>query len=78
MRLITKTLYEMAHIYTVKCPKCGKEFEVMKGILMSEVDKEVPADRDFNVPAVCPTCKFKIDLQDPANEKYISLLMLAD
>ena len=28
----------MASIYTVRCPKCGKEYEVMKGILMSEED----------------------------------------
>lgn len=68
----------MAQIYTVKCPKCGKEFEVMKGILMSEVGKEVPADRDESVPAVCPTCKLKIDLQDPANDKYIVGIIMAD
>ena len=68
----------MAQIYTIKCPKCVKEFEVMKGILMSEVGKEVPADRDESVPAVCPTCKLKIDLQDPENQQYIKCIMMAD
>lgn len=68
----------MAQIYTIKCPKCGKEFEVMKGILMSEVGKEVPADRDESVPAVCPTCKLKIDLQDPESQQYIKCIMMAD
>ena len=68
----------MAQIYTIKCPKCGKEFEVMKGILMSEVGKDVPADRDESVPAVCPTCKLKIDLQDPKNEQYIVSVLMAD
>lgn len=68
----------MAQIYTIKCPKCGKEFEVMKGILMSEVGKDVPADRDENIPAVCPTCKLKIDLQDLENEKYIVSVLMAD
>lgn len=50
----------------------------MKGILMSEVGKEVPADRDESVPAVCPTCKLKIDLQDPENQQYIKCIMMAD
>lgn len=68
----------MAQIYTIKCPNCGKEFEVMKGILMSEVGKEVPADRDESVPAVCPTCKLKIDLQDPESQPYIKCIMMAD
>ena len=68
----------MAQIYTIKCPKCGKEFEVMKGILMSEVGKDVPADRDESVPAVCPTCKLKIDLQDPESQQYIKCVMMAD
>ena len=68
----------MAQIYTIKCPKCGKEFEVMKGILMSEVGKEVPADRDESVPAVCPTCTLKIDLQDPENQQHIKCIMMAD
>ena len=50
----------------------------MKGILMSEVGKEVPADRDESVPAVCPTCKLKIDLQDPENQQHIKCIMMAD
>ena len=50
----------------------------MKGILMSEVGKDVPADREESVPAVCPTCKLKIDLQDPENEKYIVSVLMAD
>lgn len=29
----------MAQIYTIKCPKCGRTFEVTKGPLVSEMDK---------------------------------------
>lgn len=68
----------MAQIYTVKCPKCDKEFEAMKGILMSECDKPIPEDRKEETPAVCPFCGKKIDLQDEAAGKYIVSVMMAD
>lgn len=68
----------MAQIYTIKCPKCGRTFEAVKGPLMSEMDKSLPEDRKEDTPAVCPICKLEIDLQDPANEKYIESVIFAD
>ena len=69
---------DMAQIYTIKCPKCGRTFEVTKGPLVSEMDKPLPEDRREDTPAVCPVCKLAIDLQDPANEKYIVSVLMVD
>lgn len=68
----------MAQIYTVKCPKCGKTFEVTKGILISECDKPVPEERKENTPATCPFCKAKTDLQDESNCQHILSVMFID
>ena len=68
----------MAQIYTIKCPKCGRTFEVTKGPLVSEMDKPLPEDRREDTPAVCPVCKLSIDLQDQANEKYIVSVLMVD
>ena len=50
----------MAQIYTVKCPKCGKVFEVHKGILPCASDQPVPDELKMETPAVCPVCKLEI------------------
>lgn len=68
----------MAQIYTIKCPKCGRTFEAIKGVLVSEMDRPIPENRKEDAPAVCPVCKLEIDLQDPANEKYIVSVIMAD
>jgi len=69
----------MAHIYTVRCPKCGKEYEVMKGILMSECDLDpMPKEREFETPVKCPKCGFEFSLQDEKYQDSIVLTMLED
>ena len=78
LQLITKTYTDMAQIYTIKCPKCGRTFEVTKGPLVSEMDKPLPEERREDTPAICPVCKLAIDLQDPANEKYIVSVLMVD
>ena len=69
----------MAHIYTIRCPKCGKKYEVMKGILMSECDLDpMPKDREFETPVKCPKCGFEFSLQDEKNKENIIEFMLLD
>ena len=69
----------MASIYTIRCPKCGKEYEVMKGILMSECDLDpMPKEREFETPVKCPKCGFEFSLQDENYKDSVMLSMLAD
>lgn len=69
----------MAHIYTVRCPKCGKEYEVMKGILMSECGLNlIPKERLEETPVTCPKCGFSFSLKDEMYKDNIGLTMLVD
>lgn len=69
----------MAHIYTIRCPKCGKEYEVMKGILMSECGLDpMPKEREFETPVKCPKCGFEFSIQDEKYQENVMLTMLAD
>ena len=53
----------MATIYSAICPSCGHQFTQMKGILVSECGKEVPADRMDETLFSCPECgkEFRVD-----------------
>ena len=69
----------MAHIYIIRCPKCGKEYEATKGIFVSECGIDpIPEDRQEDTPAVCPHCGHKLDLQEESSKAYIESIMLAD
>lgn len=69
----------MAHIYTIRCPKCGKEYEVMKGILMSECGiNPIPKERLEETPVTCPKCGFSFSLKDEMYKDNIGLTMLVD
>ena len=69
----------MAQIYTIRCPKCGKEYEVMKGILMSEEHlNPLPKDRKEETPVKCPKCGFELSILDERYKDCIMLTMLAD
>jgi len=68
----------MAHIYTIRCPKCGKEYEAMKGILMSECDNPVPDERREETPVACPHCGQKLSLKDEKSKAYIQTVMMVD
>lgn len=68
----------MAQIYTIRCPQCGKEYEVMKGILMSECDKPIPEERKEETPVTCPHCGQILSLADEKAKAYIQTVMMAD
>ena len=47
----------MAQLYTIKCPKCGKVFDVTKGVLMSwDFSKPIPFELRDETPFNCPEC----------------------
>lgn len=69
----------MAHIYTIRCPKCGNNYEVMKGILISESERDpMSKEREFETPVKCPKCGFEFSLQDENYKDSFILSMLAD
>ncbi len=69
----------MAQIYNIICPKCGKKFEVMKGILMSECEKgDIPAERKEETPFKCPHCRHQMSVQDPNFNDHVESVIKAD
>ena len=69
----------MAKIYLIRCPKCGKEYEAMKGILMSECGLDpIPEDRQEETPVECPHCGHKLNLQEESSQACIETIMMAD
>ena len=68
----------MAQIYTIRCPKCGREFEAMKGILMSECDKPIPEERKEDTPVVCPICGLKMTIEEAEEKVCIQTEMMVD
>lgn len=69
----------MAQIYVIICPKCGKTFEVTKGILMSECGMGViPQERQEETPFKCPNCKHQMSVQDPDFNDQVESVIMAD
>ena len=68
----------MATIYEIKCPKCGEQFQVMKGILMSECNKPIPHDRKEDTPFNCPKCGKKFCVYDDDFQSYVESVIMAD
>ena len=69
----------MAKRYTIKCPVCLKEFEVMKGILVSESNLDlIPLDRLDETPFDCPFCGHTMSLEDEDFNSHVISIMMAD
>ncbi len=55
----------MARQYMIKCPKCGKVFKVLKGVLTSwDFTKNTPEELLEETPFHCPNCSHKMSVQD--------------
>lgn len=55
----------MAQLYTIKCPKCGKQFGVAKGVFMSwDFTKPIPEELCEETPFNCPHCNHKMCVID--------------
>lgn len=69
----------MAKVYTVNCPKCGLQFEVMKGILVSESNLDpIPEERLEETPFTCPVCGLVMSTQDPDFNDHVEMVMMVD
>lgn len=68
----------MATIYGMLCPDCGHEFEVMKGILVSECGKKMPKDREEDEPFVCPKCGKRFCTHDDNFYSNVQYTIMAD
>ena len=69
----------MATIYTMICTECGKKFEVMKGILMSESDlNQIPEDRQEETPFNCPNCKHQMSAKDTDFKAHVESVIMID
>ena len=69
----------MAKIYTINCPKCGNQFEVMKGILVNESNLDpIPEDRLEETPFKCPVCGLEMSTQDEDFNNHVEMMMMAD
>lgn len=69
----------MAKVYNIKCPVCGQEFEVMKGILVSECNLDpIPDDRKDETPFDCPFCGHTMSIEDEDFNSHVVSIMMAD
>ncbi len=69
----------MAKIYIIKCPACGQEFEITKGILASESGlSPIPEDRLDETPFDCPFCGHTMSLEDEGFRDHIVAMMMVD
>ena len=69
----------MAKVYTVNCPKCGHQFEVMKDILVSESNLDpIPEERLEETPFTCPICGLEMSTQDPDFNDHVEMVMMVD
>ena len=69
----------MATLYTIICPKCGCEFEVMKGILMSEAHLDpIPEERLEETPFTCPVCGLEMSTRDENFHDHVAEVAMID
>ena len=55
----------MAQLYTIKCPKCGRVFNVQKGVFMSwDFSKPIPEELLDETPFNCPKCNHEMCILD--------------
>ena len=69
----------MAKIYTINCPKCGHQFEVMKGITVKESDLDpIPEERMEETPFTCPICGLVMSTQDKDFNDHVEMVLMVD
>ena len=69
----------MAKIYIIKCPACGQEFEVTKGILVRESGlNSIPEARLDETPFDCPSCGHTMSLEDEGFMDLVVTMLMVD
>ena len=69
----------MAKIYIINCPKCGHQFEILKGLLVNECDLScIPAERFEETPFTCPKCGLVMSTEDDKFNDHLEMVMMID
>ena len=69
----------MAQLYTIKCPKCGRVFNVPKGVFMSwDFSKPNPKHLREETPFNCPDCNNQMCVKDKHFQDCVVKIIHAD
>ena len=69
----------MAQLYTIKCPKCGEQFVVSKGVLMSwDFSQPIPKEYWDETPFNCPKCNHTMCVLDEDFRNHVIQVIYAD
>ena len=69
----------MAQLYIIKCPKCGEQFGVSKGVLMSwDFSKPIPEEYKDETPFNCPNCNHTMCVLDEEFRNHVIQMIYAD
>lgn len=69
----------MASIYTMICRECGRKFDVLKGILMSETGLDpIPEEQQMETPFSCSDCGHIMSTEDKDFKQHIETIIMAD
>lgn len=69
----------MAQQYMIECPKCGKVFKVLKGVLMSwDFMKPIPEELLEESPFHCPRCGHTMSVRDEDFRDHVKGVLCID
>ena len=69
----------MAQLYTIKCPKCGRGFNVLKGVTMSwDFSRPIPKNLQEDTPFNCPDCNHQKCVNDKIFQDCVVVIMHLD
>jgi DNA-directed RNA polymerase subunit RPC12/RpoP len=69
----------MAQLYTIKCPKCGRVFNVLKGVTMSwDFSRPIPKNLQEDTPFNCPDCNHQMCVNDKIFQDCVVVIMHLD
>ena len=69
----------MAQLYTIKCPKCGEEFSIPKGVFMSwDFSQPILEDLRDDSPFNYPNCGHTMCVLDKDFRDHVVDILFAD
>ncbi len=69
----------MAQFYIIKCPKCGTQFGIGKGVFMSwDFSKPIPESLRDETSFDCPICKHTMCAKDEDFHDHVVSVQFID
>lgn len=69
----------MARFYSIRCPKCGEQFVVPKGVFKSwDFSQSIPEDLRDETPFNCPNCNHTMCVLDEDFRNHVVQVIYAD